>query len=39
VAVQEVTWDGGNSQPADDYIFFHRNENATRRRDFRTKVN
>jgi hypothetical protein len=28
VAIQEVRWDKGGSQPGDDYIFFYRHGNA-----------
>jgi hypothetical protein len=30
VVVQEVRWDKGGSQPADDYIFLYRSGNANR---------
>jgi len=31
VAVQEVRWNNGGSQPADDYALFYGNENANHR--------
>jgi hypothetical protein len=27
VAVQEITWDRGGTEPAGDYVSFHGNEN------------